>query len=528
MMIDSSTIWQTLTSHQETIAKTTLNALFQENPNRFEAFSLNVGEVFLDYSKNLLTHKTLKLLTQLCDEVNLTEKIQALFSGEKINTTENRSVLHTALREDASTPLNVNENDVRQAIQAANEKMFALANKILSGDWTSEHGKKITDVVNLGIGGSDLGPHMVCEALKPFSQAIVNCHFVSNVDGTHLAETLKCLNPETTLFIVASKTFTTIETLSNAMQAKNWLLSHGIKAVDKHFVAITTAIEKAAAFGIKHCLAMYDWVGGRYSLWSTIGFSIVLSIGVKNFQQLLAGANAMDEHFKTAPFEKNMPVIMALLGIWYNNFFGATTYAVIPYNQYLRLFCDYLQQLDMESNGKSVTKSGETVTYNTGPIIWGGLGSNSQHAFHQLLHQGTQLIPVDFIATTKSHNPLGQQNAILYANCLAQSQALMLGRTFKEATPLSKHKTMPGNRPSNTLVLNDLNPFNLGSLIALYEQKVFVQGCIWGVNSFDQWGVELGKQIAKSLLPILQDNGDASTLDASTKGLIQLATADKC
>lgn len=535
-MINTSPAWQALTAHQRDMAKIHLKTLFQTDPQRFDRFSLNVENILLDYSKNIINDETLALLFQLWETAGLSTQTQALFSGEKINNTERRSVLHTALRADLSKPLVLDQEDIHGKVKTALEEMLTLASDILSGEWTNEHGQHMTDVVNIGIGGSDLGPHFVCEALKPFQQGQLNCHFVSNVDGTHLAETLKTLNPATTLFIVASKTFTTIETLSNAIEAKTWLLSNGVTEISKHFVAVTTAIQKASEFGIKHCLKMYDWVGGRYSLWSTIGFSIVLAIGEKNFKLLLAGAQAIDQHFKTAPFRQNMPVIMAMLGIWYHNFFKAETHAVIAYNQYLDLFCDYLQQLDMESNGKRLTKQGEVVTYSTGPIIWGGLGTNSQHAFHQLLHQGTHLIPVDFIATLKTHNPLGQQQAILYANCLSQSQALMIGKTIEEAKAeltnirlhaetlefLARHKEMPGNRPSNTLVLKDLDPRTLGSLIALYEHKVFVQGVIWDINSFDQWGVELGKQLANKLLPILQGQTVDDSLDSSTKGLANL------
>lgn len=534
-MINTSATWQSLAVHQQQIAKTSLKTLFENDPQRFDRFSLTVETILLDYSKNLITEETLSLLSKLCETAGLANKIKDLFSGEKINNTEQRSVLHTALREDLSKPLLVHGEDIHGKIQTALDDMLKLASSILKGEWVNEHGQRLTNVVNIGIGGSDLGPHFVCDALKPFQQNILNCHFVSNVDGTHLAETLKTLNPATTLFIVASKTFTTIETLSNAIEAKTWLLSNGVTDISKHFIAVTTATKKAREFGIKHCLTMYDWVGGRYSLWSTIGFSILLAIGQKNFKLLLAGAHAMDQHFKTAPFTENMPVIMAMLGVWYHNFFNAETYAVISYNQYLDLFCDYLQQLDMESNGKRVTKQGELVTYSTGPIIWGGLGSNSQHAFHQLLHQGTHLIPVDFIATIKTHNPIGHQNAILYANCLSQSQALMIGKTIDEAKSalaktgldahtiksLAQHKEMPGNRPSNTLVLQDLNPRTLGSLIALYEHKVFVQGVIWDINSFDQWGVELGKQLANTLLPMVQGEAVDSKIDSSTSGLLK-------
>lgn len=540
-MLKNTSAWQALERHYAQMQNTNLRQLFADNPQRFNQFSLQFEHLLLDYSKNLITQDTLQLLVALAEQSQLKRKINAMFAGEKINLTENRAVCHTALRADLSKPLMVDDIDIHQQISKSLEKMMKLSDAILQEKWLGDTGKRITDVVNLGIGGSDLGPHMVCHALKPFSLDKVRCHFVSNVDGTHLAETIQHLNPDRTLFIVASKTFTTIETLSNAVQAKHWLLSHNIKNIHKHFIALTSAPDKAKAFGIEETLEMYEWVGGRYSLWSSIGFSIMLLIGSKHFKELLLGARAMDQHFTTAPFEKNMPVILALLGIWYHNFFGASSYAVIPYNQYLTYFCDFLQQLDMESNGKSVTQSGEMVDYKTGPIVWGGLGTNSQHAFHQLLHQGTELIPVDFIATVKTHNPLGQQNKILYANCLSQSQALMTGKTLEEATNelidrgmneqkakcLAPHKMMPGNRPSNTLVLEDLNPYTLGSLIALYEHKVFVQGVIWDIHSFDQWGVELGKKLANQLLPIMQQHAPADTLDSSTKGLLTFFQRDR-
>ena len=539
-MANSSEIWAQLEKAQQHLSSFNLAQAFKEDKQRASTMTLSLPGLHLDYSKNIVDNNALGLLCQLCDSIDLRQAIDDMFTGKKINNSEGRAVLHTALRAEHNQPLLVDDIDIHQQIQSAFDKMFKLCDDILQGEWVNEKGKRIENIVNIGIGGSDLGPHMVCEALKPFSQDKVSCYFVSNVDATHLVETLKHLTAEKTLFIIASKTFTTLETLSNATQAKEWLLSNGVKDVGRHMIAVTSAPNKAKDFGVKHCLEMFNWVGGRYSLWSTIGFSIALSIGVQNFKKLLNGAKAMDEHFRSAPWQENMPVIMALLGVWYRNFFAAESYAVIPYNQYLHLFCDFLQQLDMESNGKSIHQDGHAVDLDTGPIIWGGLGTNSQHAFHQLLHQGTSFIPVDFIATVKTHNPLGRQNAMLYANCLSQSQALMVGKSEEQAYQecmdagmnesqahfIAKHKTMPGNRPSNTLVMQDCDPYTLGMLIALYEHKVFVQGKIWHINSFDQWGVELGKQITKSLLPILEgDKTIDQEMDGSTQQLIRFFMA---
>lgn len=532
----SSSIWKKLSDHANNMKYFIMADEFKTQPQRTDKMSLSLNGLHLDFSKNIINAETLNLFSQLCEQIQLREKINAMFEGKKINYTEKRRVLHTALRTDLSREFLADNENISKKVKNSLDNMFKVSNQILEGEWLNENGKTIENIVNIGIGGSDLGPHMVCEALKPFCTGKVNCFFVSNVDGTHLVETIKHLSADRTLFIIASKTFTTLETLSNAHQAKEWLLSNGVKDVSKHMIAVSSAPQKAKDFGINTCLEMFDWVGGRYSLWSTIGLSIALYIGPKNFQRLLEGARCMDEHFRQSAWQENMPVIMACLGLWYQQYFDAQSYAVIPYYQYLHLFCDFLQQLDMESNGKFVNKRGDIVAHHTGPIIWGGLGTNSQHAFHQLLHQGTHFIPVDFIACIKSHNSLGMQNAMLYANCLSQSQALLLGKSKTQALQecldagmndtqaelIAKHKMMPGNRPSNTIVMQDCDPFTLGMLIALYEHKVFVQAALWDINAFDQWGVELGKQITKDLLPILTDGKDiADNCDASTRNLLK-------
>lgn len=529
--------WKTLQQHYKKAKKLHLRDLFEEDPKRFEKFSVRFGDILLDYSKNRITSETMKLLFQLARETKVKKWIEKMFNGEKINFTENRAVLHIALRNRSKRAIYVDGNDVMPAVRAELSKMKSFCEQVRSGKWTGYTGKAITDVVNIGIGGSDLGPLMVTEALKPYGSTL-KVHFVSNVDGTHIAETLKKVSPETTLFLIASKTFTTQETMTNARTAKAWLLNaaNDATAVAKHFAALSTNGKAVSEFGIdtKNMFGFWDWVGGRYSLWSAIGLSIALFIGFENFEELLQGAFEMDEHFRTMPVEKNLPVILALLGIWYNNFFGAETYALLPYDQYLHRFAAYFQQGDMESNGKRITRSGEVVSYQTGQIVWGEPGTNGQHAFYQLIHQGTKLIPCDFLAPAISHNPIGEHHAILLSNFFAQTEALMKGKTEKEvraeleAQGLKKkeiekllpHKVFEGNRPTNSILFKKLTPKTLGSLIAMYEHKIFVQSVIWNINAFDQWGVELGKQLAKAILPELKDETPVKTHDASTNGLI--------
>jgi glucose-6-phosphate isomerase len=528
---------QQLRAHRDAIAGLHLRELFDQEPQRFASMSLQVGELLVDYSKNRVTAETMALLLELAREAGVRERAQAMFRGDKINTTEGRAVLHVALRNRANTPIVVDGADVMPQVNGVLKRIAEFSERVRDGAWTGHTGKPITDIVNIGIGGSDLGPCMACEALRPYGHPRLRMHFVSNVDGTHIVETLKRVGAETTLFIVASKTFTTQETLANAHTARRWFLrtASDEAAIAKHFVAVSTNASAVQSFGIDtaNMFEFWDWVGGRYSLWSAIGLSIALFIGFQQFEQLLAGAHAMDRHFITAPAEANAPTILALLGVWYNNFLGAESQVIAPYDQYLHRLPAYLQQLDMESNGKSVTGDGRPVDYMTGPIIWGEPGTNGQHAFFQLLHQGTRLAPIDFIAETQSHNPEGDHHAMLLANCLAQSEALMRGKTEDEvraelraqglddisAAALAPHKVFSGNRPSNTLLLTMLTPYSLGMLVALYEHKVFVQGTIWGVNSYDQWGVELGKQLANRILPELRD-GAAASHDCSTAGLI--------
>ncbi|CAL7944292.1 unnamed protein product [Xylocopa violacea] len=521
--------------------------LFQQNPKRFENFSLEIptpedGPILLDYSKNRLTEEALQLLLQLARAREIEAARDAMFTGEKINFTENRAVLHIALRNRVNKPILVDNKDVMPDVNAVLEHMKQFTHEVLSKQWKGFTGKPIEDVVNIGIGGSDLGPLMVTEALKAYHVG-PRVHFVSNIDGTHIAETLKKLNPETTLFIIASKTFTTQETITNATSAKIWLLE-ALKdpaAVARHFVALSTNNQKVKEFGIdeKNMFGFWDWVGGRYSLWSAIGLSICLSIGFENFEKLLSGAYFMDQHFCSAPLEKNAPVILALLGIWYHNFYKAETHALLPYDQYLHRFAAYFQQGDMESNGKYVTRAGKVVNYNTGPIVWGEPGTNGQHAFYQLLHQGTRLVPADFIIPIQSHNKVqgDLHHKILLANCFAQTEALMKGKNENEAqTELQKagmnaeqiklllpHKMFEGNRPTNTILLKKVTPFTLGALIAMYEHKIFIQGIIWDINSFDQWGVELGKQLAKVIEPELESPQPVTSHDSSTNGLIAFA-----
>jgi glucose-6-phosphate isomerase len=529
--------WNALQQHYKKAKKLHLRDLFEKDSKRFEKFSIRFNDILLDYSKNRITDETMKLLLQLAREAKVKKWIEKMFSGEKINFTENHAVLHIALRNRSNRAIYVDGTDVMPAVNAELAKMKAFCEKVRSGEWKGYTGKAITDVVNVGIGGSDLGPLMVCEALKPYGSKL-NVHFVSNVDGTHIVETLKKINPETTLFLIASKTFTTQETMTNAQTAKAWFLksANDETAVAKHFAALSTNSKAVSEFGIdtQNMFGFWDWVGGRYSLWSAIGLSIALFIGFENFEELLQGAFEMDEHFRTAPFEKNLPVILALLGIWYNNFFGAETYAILPYDQYLHRFAAYFQQGDMESNGKRITREGNVVSYQTGQIVWGEPGTNGQHAFYQLIHQGTKLIPCDFLAPAISHNPIGEHHEILLSNFFAQTEALMKGKTEKEvrkeleAQGLKKkeiekllpHKVFEGNRPTNSILFKMLTPKTLGSLIAMYEHKIFVQSIIWNINAFDQWGVELGKQLAKVILPELKDEKTVETHDASTNGLI--------
>ena len=526
-----------LADHYISINEKSLQQLFAEDPSRFEKFSLKLEDLLLDFSKNRINDETMALLIQLAKECKLKEAIDAMFAGEKINQTEGRQVLHTALRNQADSPILVDGEDITLKVKAVQAQMKDFSNRIISGAWKGFSGKEITDVVNIGIGGSDLGPVMVTEALKAYKTRL-NMHFVSNVDGTHIAETLKPLNPETTLFLIASKTFTTQETMANATSAKNWFLESGAKETDvaKHFAALSTNEQGVAAFGIntENMFEFWDWVGGRYSLWSAIGLSIALGIGYDNFEKLLEGAYTADIHFKEADFEENIPVVLALLGVWYNNFFDAESHAILPYDQYMHRFAAYFQQGDMESNGKYVDRNGNRVDYQTGPIIWGEPGTNGQHAFYQLIHQGTKLIPCDFIAPAISHNAIGNHHQLLLSNFFAQTEALMngkteeevvrelqqAGKTAEEIEKLKNFKVFEGNRPTNSFLLKKITPYTLGSLIALYEHKIFVQGVIWNIFSFDQWGVELGKQLANKILPELENDAPVETHDTSTNGLI--------
>lgn len=530
--------WKALKEHQQELAPIHLAKLFRKDSERFEKFSLRFEDILLDFSKNRVKKPTMKLLHELAVQADLPGWIEKMFSGERINFTEDRAVLHIALRNRANRPILVDGQDVMPGVNAVLKHMRECSDAIRSGQWRGYTDKPITDVVNIGIGGSDLGPVMVTEALKPYSKRDLKLHFVSNVDGTHIAETLRTLNPETSLFIIASKTFTTQETMTNANSAKDWFLkAAGDTAhVAKHFVALSTNTKAVEAFGIdkNNMFEFWDWVGGRYSLWSAIGLSIALSIGMDNFEELLAGAHAMDEHFRTAPLEENLPATLGLLGVWYNNFWDADSHAILPYDQYLHRFAAYFQQGDMESNGKSVTRDGQPVRWSTGPVIWGEPGTNGQHAFYQLIHQGTKLIPCDFLAPVESHNPLGDHHEILLSNFFAQTEALMRGKTADEvreelkASKLSAeeiealvpHKVFTGNRPTNSILFQKLTPRTLGSLIAMYEHKIFTQGILWNINSFDQWGVELGKQLAKVILPELSGAEPVTTHDSSTNGLI--------
>ncbi|HHE38628.1 MAG TPA: glucose-6-phosphate isomerase [Candidatus Cloacimonetes bacterium] len=530
--------WKKLKTHFQKMRSVQMKDLFENDEQRFEKFSLKFKDILVDFSKNIITENTFKLLLELADEVDLKDAIEKMFSGEKINETENRAVLHTALRNLSKTPVYVDGKDVMPEVNAIFEQMKVFSEKVISGEWKGFTGKAISDIVNIGIGGSDLGPVMVTEALKHYRKPNLNVHFVSNVDGTHIAETLKDIDPETTLFMIASKTFTTQETMTNAYSARKWFLEKAKNEyyIKKHFVAISTNKTAVEDFGIdpENMFVFWDWVGGRYSLWSAIGLSIACFIGFDNFQELLQGAYEMDQHFRTTPFEKNIPVVLALIGIWYNNFFGAESQAILPYDQYLHRFAAYFQQGDMESNGKYVDRNGKEVEYQTGPIIWGEPGTNGQHAFYQLIHQGTKMIPCDFLAPVISHNPIGDHHQKLLSNFFAQTEALMKGKnkdevieelknsgkSEEEIEKLLPFKIFQGNRPTNSILFKKLTPRTLGSLIVMYEHKIFVQGIIWNIFSFDQWGVELGKQLAKKILPELESDKQISSHDPSTNGLI--------
>jgi len=535
--ISSSQAWKALSEHARTQGDTHMRELFASDPERFARFSLRLGDILLDYSKNRITGETLRLLLALAQETDIDGWRKKMFAGEKINATEGRAVLHVALRNTLDRPILVDGADVMPEVVRVREQMRAFSDAVRSGAWRGHGGLAITDVVNIGIGGSDLGPVMVSEALKPYHQPGLNVHFVSNVDGTHISETLKHLTPETTLFIVASKTFTTQETISNALSARAWLVETlGEAAVAKHFVALSTNEKEVRAFGIDpaNMFAFWDWVGGRFSLWSAIGLPIAIAIGMDRFDALLAGGRAMDDHFCSAPPEANMPVLLALIGIWNTDFLGAETYTVLPYDQYLHRLPAFLQQSDMESNGKYVRKDGGRVDYKTGPILFGEPGTNGQHSFYQLVHQSTRLVPCDFIAPAQTHNRVGEHHRILLSNFFAQTEALMRGKTEAEVRAelkkqglrageidaLAPHKVFDGNRPTNSILVRRVDPFTLGMLIALYEHKIFTQGVIWGINSFDQWGVELGKQLAKVILPELADDKAVTDHDPSTNGLI--------
>ena len=530
--------WRKLANHFKKIAPLHMKDLFARDPERFKKFSYRFKDILVDCSKNRLVDETLSLLLDLAHEAGVKEAIASMFQGDKINATENRAVLHIALRNRMNTPIMVDGQDVMPDVNAVLQKIKTFSSQVISGKWTGYTGKKITDIVNIGIGGSDLGPVMVTEALRPYAQKGLAVHFISNIDGTHITETLKHLDPETTLFTVASKTFTTQETMTNAFSARGWFLDQAQNQdhVAKHFVAISTNAEAVAAFGINkdNMFIFWDWVGGRYSLWSAIGLSIACYIGFDNFCELLEGAHTMDQHFRSEPLAKNIPVLLALIGIWYTNFFGAQSEAILPYDQYMHRFPAYFQQGNMESNGKSVDREGSNLSYQSGPIIWGEPGTNGQHSFYQLIHQGTKFIPADFLAPAISHNPLGDHHTILLSNFFAQTEALLNGKTREEVVAelkeagknadqiekLAPYKVFEGNKPTNSILFRKLTPQTLGSLIAMYEHKIFIQGVIWNIFSFDQWGVELGKQLAQKIQPELSDDQLANTHDGSTNGLI--------
>lgn len=529
--------WRSLSQLSDSLAKTHMRELFDEDPQRFERFSISLGDFLFDFSKHRIDQACLDALLALAEQAGLEQHRQAMFDGQKINNTEQRAVLHVALRNRSNRAIRVDGQDVMPGVNAVLEQMRSFSDRVRSGNWRGYSGEQITDVVNIGIGGSDLGPRMVCQALTPYGGPL-RMHFVSNVDGTDIAETLKQVRAETTLFLVASKTFTTIETMTNAATAREWFLrvAGDEQHVAKHFAALSTNAGAVSDFGIDtdNMFPFWDWVGGRYSLWSAIGLSIALYVGMDNFEALLAGAHRADEHFRTSPLGENIPVIMALLGVWYNNFFDAQSHAILPYDQYLAYFADYFQQGDMESNGKRVTRDGREVEVTTGPVIWGQPGTNGQHAFYQLIHQGTKLIPCDFLAAARSHNDIGEHHRILVSNYFAQPEALMRGRTASEARAelqaqgvaggelelLSAARTFPGNRPSSCFLYQQLDPQTLGTLLAFYEHKIFTQGVIWNVNSYDQMGVELGKVLANSILPELAGDEAVSSHDSSTNGLI--------
>ncbi len=532
--------WNQLTAHAQEMQSVRMDGLFNRDSERFKRFSILLNDILFDYSKNIINKDTVELLLALARQTSLDKGIQAMFSGEKINLTEGRSVLHTALRNFSTRPVLNDGVDVMPAIRRVLAQMKSFTDAVHSGQWKGYTGKPVRQIVNIGIGGSDLGPYMVTEALKPYQVKGIETYFVSNVDGTHIAETLKKLDPEETLFLVASKTFTTQETMTNAHSARSWFLNHARDEahIARHFVALSTNEKEVVKFGIdkENMFEFWDWVGGRYSLWSAIGLSIALSIGYDHFEELLKGAHDTDEHFLQTSFDKNIPVLMGLLGIWYTCFFGAQSQAILPYDQYLHRFAAYLQQGDMESNGKHIDRNGNKVNYSTGPIIWGEPGTNGQHAFYQLIHQGTVLIPCDFITPAISHNPISDHHYKLLSNFFAQTEALMNGKTAAEviaefeATGKKKEeyehlipfKVFIGNRPTNSFLIRKITPFNLGQLIALYEHKIFVQGFIWNVFSFDQWGVELGKQLANKILPELGKNEVINSHDGSTNGLINM------
>ncbi|MFD1384500.1 glucose-6-phosphate isomerase [Rhodanobacter aciditrophus] len=531
--------WQALAQHQKDMSETKIADLFQADASRAESFKATAAGWSLDYSKNRASDDTMKLLLELVEQAGMSNAIQGMFNGDHINNTENRSVLHIALRASkAQDTLMVDGVNVLDEVRSTLSQMESFVAQLHSGEWRGYTDKQITDVVSIGIGGSYLGPKVVAEALTPYKKDGIKVHFIANIDGSDITEKLKLLDAETTVFIVSSKSFGTLETLYNANAARAWCIEQGVPDADikKHFAAVSSNVKKAVDFGMaeENIFPMWDWVGGRYSLWSAIGLPVAVAVGMDNFYELLDGAHAMDEHFKNTPFEQNLPVIMGALGVWYSNFHNAQTHALIPYDHYLRAMPAHIQQLDMESNGKANLLNGAGVETDTGPIIWGGAGTNGQHAYHQLLHQGTRLVPVDFIAPLKTHNPVADHHAQLFANCLSQSQALMVGKTLEQAeqelrqagaseadvAAIAPHKVIPGNRPSNTLLTEQLTPFTTGSLIALYEHRTFVQGTIWGINSFDQWGVELGKVLGTDIYNRLVSDSDNSALDASTQALI--------
>ena len=537
--LTESPAWRALAAHRDAMFTVHVRDLFAADARRFERFSLELGDVLVDYSKNRVTEETMKLLFDLARQARVFDWRDRMFAGDKINRTEDRAVLHVALRNRSNRPILVDGKDVMPEVNAVLAKMREFTTAVRSGAWKGHTGKRITDIVNIGIGGSDLGPTMASLALKPYWQPGVRAHFVSNVDGTQIVEALKEVNPEQTLFVVESKTFTTQETLMNARSARAWLVEKlgSEAAVPRHFVAVSTATAEVVKFGIdpKNMFGFWDWVGGRYSLWSAIGLPIALLVGMDAFEELLSGGHATDEHFRSAPLEKNVPVVLGMLGVWYSNFFGASTHAILPYDQYMSRFAAYFQQGDMESNGKRVNRDGRFIEdYTTGPIVWGEPGTNGQHAFYQLLHQGTRLVPCDFLAPLETHNPLGHHHEVLLANYFAQTEALMRGKTPEEAraeleaqklpparvAELVPHKTFPGNRPTTSMLFTKLTPRTLGMLIAMYEHKIFVQGIVWEIFSFDQWGVELGKQLAKKIEPELESKGPIRTHDASTNALI--------